>query len=103
MSEELFEYDPDYVVSPACSLQEWLDHCGFDIETIALNSDHVQHYVQSMLAEVLDLKPLGIKHAKLLEDITGIPEHFWLNFEQNYRMGLEAGKFDMSHDILRRT
>lgn len=100
--DEVYEYDPDYVISPACSFQEWLEINEFDLEDVIDSVDHVSRYVRSMLKEVLDLKPLGIKHADILENITGIPSNFWLNFEQNYRMGLEAGKYDMSLDILRR-
>lgn len=102
MNEKLYIYDPDYVVSPACSFQEWLDRNEFDLEDVVGSVDHVEWYVREMLKEVLDLKPIGLKHSNLLEDVTGIPSQFWLNFEQNYRMGLEVGKYDMSLDILRR-
>lgn len=100
--DELYEYDPDYVISPACSFQEWLEYNQFDLEDVVDSVRHVKRYVLDMLNEVLDLKPLGLKHAELLEDVTGISSQFWLNFEQNYRVGLEAGKYDMSIDILRR-
>lgn len=100
--DEIYEYDPDYVISPAVSFKEWLDINDFDLEEVIGNVDHVMHYVRILLREVLDLKPLGLKHAAILEDITGIPSGFWLNFEQNYRIGLETGKYDMSADILRR-
>lgn len=100
--DELYEYDPDYVISPACSFQEWLDINEFDMEQVVENVDHVKHYARALLQEVLDLKPLGLKHATILEDVTGISSNFWLNFEQNYRIGLEKAKYDMSADILRR-
>lgn len=102
MMGETYEYDPDYIISPAVSFQEWLDINQFDLEEVTGNVDHVMHYVRTLLREVLDLKPLGLKHAAILEDITGISSNFWLNFEQNYRMGLEMGKHDVSADILRR-
>lgn len=100
--DELYEYDPDYVISPAVSFQEWLDVNQFDVEEVIGNVDHVKRYARAILQEVLDLKPLGLKHAAILEDITGISSNFWLNFEQNYRIGLEVGKHDVSADILRR-
>jgi hypothetical protein len=99
---ETFEYDPDYIVSPACSFQEWLDINDFDVEEVCENVDHVKHVALAMLRDVLDLKPLSVRHANILSDVTGIPTQFWLNFEQNYRMGLELGKHDLSADILRR-
>lgn len=100
--EQVYEYDPDYVVSPACSFQEWLDINQFDVEEVIENVDHVKHVARAMLQDVLDLKPLSVRHANILEDVTGISSQFWLNFEQNYRIGLELGKHDMSADILRR-
>lgn len=97
-----YPYDPDYVVSPACSFHEWLELNQFDVEEVLENVDHVKHVARLMLKDVLDLKPLSVRHANLLEDITGIPSQFWLNFEQNYRLGLEMGRHDISMDIMRR-
>lgn len=97
-----YPYDPDYVVSPACSFQEWLELNDFDLEEVVENVDHVKHVAIAMLKDVLDLKPLSLRHANILADVTGISVQFWLNFEQNYRVGLEMGRHDLSMDILRR-
>lgn len=102
MTDETFPYDPDYVIAPGCSFQEFLEDSGFDIVEIAKNSDYPEGYVLSILNDVLDCKPLNERHVKQLADITGIPEYIWFNMEQNYRVGLEAGKHDISNDILRR-
>lgn len=97
--EQLYDYDPDYVVAPSECLAEWLQRAGVSASWLdSQNRKMGQTYFQ----DVLDRKPLTPEHARALHYFTRISAQFWLNFEHNYRVGLAAGKEDVS-DLGRET
>ncbi len=92
---KVYAFDPDWVVAPAASLQEWLDANGLDARiAAACVGQEYKAYVAALLQDVLDRKPLTNEHALALARCTQIPMGFWINLEHNYRVGLDAGKID---------
>lgn len=82
-------YDPDYVVAPGLTLQEWFDW------------SHVPKVVATKLygisEEALERLLVGDEEitadlAARLAAMTGVPARFWLALEHNFRVGLRAGK-----------
>ena len=69
------EYNPDFVTSPAETLREIIDSGN-----IFHNSDIVRN--------VLDGEPITAESAKVLERITKVPAHFWLNRQARYEASI---------------
>ena len=84
-----YPYDPDYVVAPGATLEEWLkwSHVPQSVAT------RVYGIPKAVLEGILaGEEPITIDLAKKLDAFTHIPAHFWLDLEHNYRVGLAAGK-----------
>jgi hypothetical protein len=89
-------FNPDWIIAPAETFQEWLDDMGVTVTNVAAREQPPpsREAVEALLGEVLARKPLHDAHARALMRATGIPVRFWLNMEQAYRAGLAAGLKD---------
>lgn len=98
--QKLYKFDPDYVVAPSESLREWIDSMGLQTTKIAAAcvGGVPEGYVAGLLQDVLDRKPMTDEHALALAQVTFTPKQLWLALEHNYRVGLAAGKKDISDD-----
>lgn len=94
------KFDPDWVIAPSETLKEWMDEMGMFPKAIATAAVGRERSEEALVLvnEVLERKPLTRDHARVLARATGISEQFWLNYEHNYRVGLAAGKKDVSDE-----
>lgn len=86
---EAYAYDPDYVVAPGITLQEWFKWSHIPKSTATR--------LYGIPAEVLERilvgeEPITDDLAERLAALTHVPVRFWLALEHNYRVGLRAGK-----------
>lgn len=97
-TEGPFPFEPDWVIAPALTLQEWLETMNLSVSTlpVATAGRARRDEVAPMIRAVLDRKELTGDHAQVLEAGTGVPARFWLALEHNYRSGLAAGLTDAS-------
>jgi plasmid maintenance system antidote protein VapI len=81
-------FDPDWVVAPGETLEEWFDSLG-------VPKDTARHYgiTAAQLERILaGDEPIDEKLAQKLCNLTLIGAPMWLALEHNYRVGLAAGK-----------
>jgi hypothetical protein len=91
-------FRPDWVIAPACTLEEWMEDNGLSVGALAVACYGQANKAATMqlIQEVLDRKPLTLEHARALQRGTFINARVWQNLEQNYRAGLAAGLTDAS-------
>jgi hypothetical protein len=91
-------FRPDWCLSPAATLREWMDVNGVSTRLIATASVRREDRdaATQMIQDVLDRKPLTEKCAEILARGTFVPARFWLALEHNYRAGLAAGLTDVT-------
>lgn len=90
------EFRPDWTVAPAATLRDWMRENGVSVRLLAVAARGLEGRDGAvfLIQQVLDREPLTEDHALVLMQGTGIPEHFWLNYEHTYRAGLAAGLKD---------
>lgn len=89
-----FPFDPDYVIAPGATLQDWIDETGLPISHVARAC---KLEVKELAAVIHGKRWISTVIAAKLSQGTGIPARFWLALEHNYRVGLAAGKHDMTN------
>ena len=85
-------FDPDWCLAPAALLRDVLTESGIEYakgSTAAL-----------LVAQVMRCDPLTETHAEMLDELLHVPARVWLQWEQNYRDGLAAGKTDTTPEDL---
>lgn len=81
-------FDPDYVVAPGETLREWFDDVGLPLSVAALYG-----LDERTLQRIFDGKQkITPAIAQRLCNLTHVGAPFWLALEQNFRVGLAAGK-----------
>lgn len=81
-------FDPDYVVAPGETLREWFDDVGLPLSVAALYGID-----ERTLQRIFDGKQkITPAIAQRLCNLTHVGAPFWLALEQNFRVGLAAGK-----------
>lgn len=88
-----YAFDPDWVVRPGATLQEWMDVAGVEMVDLASVSGLRAMTVYGILHGTVEITPTV---AEGLERGTHISVDMWLNLERIYRAGLAAGKSDVS-------
>lgn len=101
-------FDPDWVIAPSETLRELITE-SVPMPTIEMSAAvmstayggrntgaHV--YAEQKLLDVLARKPLTEEHIRVLAVCTHISGALWRNLEHNYRVGLAAGKKDLSDE-----
>lgn len=84
-----YAYDPDYVIHPGETLQEWLEYNHLP-RTIATK---FHGFTDEEFDGILDGSvEITEELAHKLLNLTGIGMPFWLALEHNFRVGLAAGK-----------
>lgn len=82
-------YNPNYVVAPGLTLQEWFDtnHMPKTVATVVWRID-------SLVLEkfLIGDYQLTTDLASKLAGMTGIPVRFWEALEHNYQVGLASGR-----------
>ena len=91
------EFNPDWTVAPAATLEDWLGEHGLSVHLAAAACTDSQLAVLVM-EDVLARNPLTQEHAAILARVTAIPERAWLNLEENYRDGLARGRKETDRD-----
>lgn len=91
-------FNPDWVVAPGGTLQDWMDENKLSVASLAVvcYGQARKGATVQLIQDVLDRKPLTPEHAQTLERGTSIKARFWLALETNYRDGLAAGLTDAS-------
>jgi plasmid maintenance system antidote protein VapI len=88
-ADQLYPYDPDWVMAPGAMLDEWrTDHGvspGMAARIIGIDQARYDRLVAGD-------EPLDGRLAGLLDMATTISYRVWLAMEKNYRDGLAAGK-----------
>lgn len=82
-------FEPDWVVAPGETLQEWIDEHRWSLQKTALACHMSIGEVERILDG--DRRITSLVAAKLY-DATGIPAGMWLGLERNFRRGLAQGK-----------
>lgn len=85
------EFDPDWVVKPGATLQEWIEENGLSERVTAnLCGIELRDFQGILSGRRRITKPVAAK----LAQGTQIPAKLWLNLERAYRAGLAAGEHD---------
>lgn len=82
------KFDPDWVVAPGETLDEWFEAMGLPYAVV----DHYgigRGVLRGLLAGE---EPITPELAQKLCNLTHVGAPFWLALEHNYRAGLAAGK-----------
>lgn len=89
-------FDPDYVIAPGETLKEWLEADGgwrwshdASPAALALRFRITGKEFDGLLAGTTEIT-VGL--ARRLQNMTGVSSRFWLALDQNFRVGLAAGK-----------
>ena len=83
------EFEPDWVVAPGETLQEWIDEHRWSLQKTARACHMSVGEVEAILDGDRRITSLV---ADKLYDATGIPSRMWLGLERNFRRGLAQGK-----------
>lgn len=84
-----YAYDPDYVIHPGETLQEWMEYHNLP-RTVATK---IHGFTDEEFDGILDGNvEITEELAHKLLNLTHIPAPFWLALEHNFRVGLAAGK-----------
>lgn len=86
----LHPFDPDWVIAPGQTLQEWREDNNLPVRAAATACGRMDPQIFRRI-ESGDER-ITEKLARQLEHGTGIPARLWLNLERVYRAGLAAGK-----------
>lgn len=81
-------FDPDWVVAPGETLAEWFKDAGLPMSVAATYGISERTLTRLFNGTQKITPPLAQK----LCNLTHIGAPMWLALEQNFRMGLEAGK-----------
>lgn len=81
-------FDPDYVVAPGETLDDWFQEMGLPY-TISDHYGIPQRTLSGLLAGTKKINP---ELAQKLCNMTFVGAPFWLALEHNFRVGLAAGK-----------
>ncbi len=79
------EYQPDYVTPPGETLLETLETIGMSQAELAECTRLTVKTITEIVQGKVRISPLI---AQQLEQVLGIPAHFWINREQRYRQSL---------------
>lgn len=83
-------FDPDWVIAPGETLQEWWDDCGLPRASILRISGLTDKELDGIIDGTTDITRA---RARALARLPLSPSaQFWLALEHNYRVGLAAGK-----------
>jgi plasmid maintenance system antidote protein VapI len=82
-------FDPDWACPPGWILQELREERRISLHDFAGETGLTVAEVKELDEGHFPIDPLL---AERLEYVTGIPEHFWLTAESNFRKDLEMGK-----------
>jgi plasmid maintenance system antidote protein VapI len=87
-------FDPDWCISPGETLRDWRKENRLDVKTAAGACARmpVDWYEEIEAGK----RRINAVTAAALEHGTYIPARLWLNLERAYRVGLAAGKKDVS-------
>lgn len=101
MTDELHEFDPDYVVHPGETLREWHEYTIK--EMWPLEQLFGIFGIEPSPEDVLSGKAeLDDDTCARLARMTGVPHQLWVNLERNFRTGLAAGKhWDPASDAVK--
>lgn len=87
-------FDPDWCIAPGATLRDWCDEHSVTFEEAAEACRHMKlDTFEGIVRGDTEITPVL---AGALQAGTGILARFWLNFEDNYRAALKAGKKDMT-------
>lgn len=81
MTEQYFNYDPDYVVAPMTLLRDLYSRRGIsdgEFEAMA------KRPISEITVEMNNRESLSIDFANWLEATFGVPSTFWENVKKNY-------------------
>lgn len=83
-------FEPDWRVAPGETLQEWMVEHEMSPAELALACRKTR--LETLEAVIVGEREISPSIAGALQHGTGIPAKVWLRLEENYRLGLAAGK-----------
>lgn len=83
MATEIYEYRPDYVVSPGSVLAERLEAYGLSQEELARRCGRSPKLISEIIAGQAPVEP---RTALQLERVLDVSAHIWLGLESDYRL-----------------
>lgn len=84
-NEQLFDYMPDYVVTPGETLLDTIESLGISQAELARRTDRPAKTINGIIKGNTSITS---DTALQLEKVLGIPAIFWLNLESNYQQDL---------------
>lgn len=82
------KFDPDWVVAPGETLDEWFTEVGLPLSVC----EHYGIKRRTLDRIIAGSQPITPKLAQQLCNLTQIGAPMWLALEHNFRVGLAAGK-----------
>jgi plasmid maintenance system antidote protein VapI len=83
------KFDPDWVVAPGATLQEWFDDVRLPL-AVGAHYGISERTLRRLFAGKQKITPAL---AQKLCNLTQVGAPFWLALEHNFRVGLAAGKY----------
>lgn len=81
-AEEIYEFEPDYIVAPGETLMETIESLGITQTELAKRTGRPLKTINGIIKGNTAITP---ETALQLEKALGIPSSFWINLESNYR------------------
>ncbi len=88
-AKRLYEFEPDYAVSPAKTLLEILENMKMTQKELATRTGLTEQTIVRILKSE---QPITFETANKLEMVTGVPASLWNNMEMQYRQQLSTIK-----------
>lgn len=85
-------FDPDWVVHPGATLDDWMDEHERPWYTLCLADGPGCIPARTVYRVLFGEEPIDRDLAERLHLRTGISTDLWLNLEKTFRAGLAAGK-----------
>lgn len=85
-----YPFDPDWVIAPGSTLQEWREDNNLPVKAAAKACGDMDPQMFTRIETGMEC--ITDKMAHQLEVGTHIPARLWLNLERVFRDGIRAGK-----------
>jgi HTH-type transcriptional regulator / antitoxin HigA len=89
------KFVPRYVVPPGETIRELLDEHNMTQAELARRMERPESTISQIINGKKRIEP---ETALQLEDVLGMPAHFWVTLEANYRLNLARQKQDQQRE-----
>lgn len=89
VTNEIYKFEPDFIVAPGETLQETIETLGITQAELAKRMGRPVKTINGIIKGRVEITP---ETALQLEKVLGVPARFWVNLEGNYRHALAEQK-----------